>query len=58
MKLSSNTMIYLDYVTFEDAIRRIARTGFHGVDVWGDAPHLDVLVDGGDRQGPVQSRSR
>jgi protein FrlC len=50
MKLSSCTMIYLDYVTFEEAIRRIARAGFQAVDVWGDSPHLDVLVDRGDRK--------
>lgn len=50
MKLSSCTMIYLDYVTLEEAIRRIAKTGFQGVDVWGDSPHLDVLVDRGDRK--------
>jgi len=50
MELSSCTMIYLDYVTFEEAIRRIAGTGFQAVDVWGDSPHLDVLVDRGDRK--------
>lgn len=50
MKLASCTMIYLDYVTLEEAIRRIAKTGFQGVDVWGDAPHLDVLVNHGDRK--------
>jgi fructoselysine 3-epimerase len=50
MKLASCTMIYLDYVTLEEAIRRIAKTGFQGVDVWGDSPHLDVLVDRGDHK--------
>jgi len=50
MKLASCTMVYLDYVTLEEAIRRIAKTGFKGVDVWGDGPHLDVLVDRGDRK--------
>ncbi len=50
MKLASCTMIYLDYVTFEEAIRRIAKTGFRGVDVWGDSPHLDILADHGDRK--------
>ena len=50
MKLSSCTMIYLDYVTLEEAIRRIAKAGFHGVDVWGDSPHLDVMADRSDRK--------
>jgi protein FrlC len=50
MKLASCTMVYLDYVTLEQAIRRIAKAGFQGVDVWGDSPHLDVLVDRGDRK--------
>ena len=54
MKLASCTMIYLDYVTLEEAIRRIARTGFHGIDVWGDGPHLDVMVDRGDRRDLVK----
>lgn len=49
MKIGSCTMIYLDYVTLEEAIRRIATTGFAAVDVWGDSPHLDVLNDRGDR---------
>lgn len=49
MKLSSCTMIYLDYVTVNEALRRIARTGFRGVDIWGDSPHLDVVTDRGDR---------
>ena len=49
MKLASCTMIYLDYTTLEEAIRRIARTGFEGVDVWGDGPQLDVMIDRGDR---------
>jgi len=43
-------MIYLDYTTLDDAIRRISKTGFKGVDLWGDSPHLDVLVDRGDRK--------
>ncbi len=50
MKLGSCTMIYLDYVTLEQAIRRIAKAGYQGVDVWGDSPHLDVIVERGDRK--------
>lgn len=49
MKLASCTMIYLDYVTLEEAISRIARTGYAGVDIWAFGPHLDVLTDRGDR---------
>ena len=50
MKLSSCTMIYLDYTTLEEAICRIAKTGFQGVDIWAYSPHLDVVCDHGDRQ--------
>ena len=50
MKLSSCTMIYLDYTTLEEAIRRIAKTGFQGVDIWAYSPHLDVVCDRGDRE--------
>lgn len=50
MKLGSCTMVYLDYTTLEEAIRRFAKIGFQGVDVWGDGPHLDVVTDRGDRK--------
>ena len=50
MKLASCTMIYLDYTTLEEAIRRIAKAGFVGIDVWGDGPQLDVMTDRGDRK--------
>jgi protein FrlC len=36
-------MIYLDYVVLEEAIRRTAKAGFDGIDVWADSPHLDPL---------------
>jgi fructoselysine 3-epimerase len=41
MKLGLCTMIYLDYVTLEEAIRRTAKIGFVGLDLWADSPHLD-----------------
>ncbi len=43
-------MIYLDYVTCDEALKRIAKAGFKAVDIWGDSPHLDVLVNRGDRK--------
>ena len=43
MKLGLCTMIYLDYVTLEEAIRRTSKFGFDGVDIWADSPHLDPL---------------
>ncbi len=49
MKLASCTMIYLDYATLEEAIRRISRSGFSAVDIWAFSPHLDVVTDRGDR---------
>jgi protein FrlC len=44
MKLGLCTMIYLDYVTLEEAIRRTAKAGFDGVDMWADSPHMDPVV--------------
>jgi protein FrlC len=44
MKLGLCTMIYLDYVTLEEAIRRTAKAGFEGIDMWADSPHLDPLI--------------
>ncbi len=43
MKLGLCTMIYLDYVTLEEAIKRTARAGFDGIDMWADSPHMDPL---------------
>lgn len=43
MKLGLCTMIYLDYVILEEAIRRTAQAGFDGIDLWADSPHLDPL---------------
>jgi len=43
MKLGLCTMIYLDYVTLEEAIRRTAKFGYEGIDIWADSPHLDPL---------------
>jgi protein FrlC len=43
MKLGLCTMIYLDYLTLEDAIRHTAKAGFEGIDIWADSPHLDPL---------------
>lgn len=43
MKLGLCTMIYLDYVTLEDAIQRTAKAGFEGIDMWADSPHMDPL---------------
>jgi protein FrlC len=43
-------MIYLDYVTLEEAIRRIAKVGYQGVDIWAYSPHLDPMRDRGDRE--------
>ena len=52
MKLGLCPMIYLDYVTLEEAICRTAKFGFDGVDIWADSPHLDPL-----RQDPAYRKS-
>jgi len=52
MKLGLCTMIYLDYVVLEEAIRRTAKAGFEGIDVWADSPHLDPL-----RKDPAYRKS-
>ena len=54
MKLGACTMIYLDYCTLEEALKRIARTGFSGVDIWADSPHLDPLRDNADERRDIK----
>lgn len=44
MKLGLCTMIYLDYVILEEVIKRTAKAGFDGIDIWADSPHLDPLL--------------
>lgn len=38
MKTSVSTFVYFNY-PLEEAIRRIARAGYNGVDIWGGRPH-------------------
>ena len=38
MKISVSTKLYFNY-TLEDAIERIARLGYPGVEIWGGRPH-------------------
>jgi len=52
MKLGLCTMIYLDYVALEEAIRRTAKFGYRGIDIWADSPHLDPL-----RQNKAERRA-
>ncbi|MDY6914181.1 MAG: sugar phosphate isomerase/epimerase family protein [Planctomycetota bacterium] len=40
MELGFCTMGYLDYTTVEEAIRRIAKTGYKAIDFWAYSPHL------------------
>ena len=40
MKLGFCTMGYLDYTTVEEAVKRIARTGYDVIDFWAYSPHL------------------
>ena len=40
MELGFCTMGYLDYTTVEEAIRRIAKTGYQAIDFWAYSPHL------------------
>ena len=40
MKLGFCTMGYLDYTTVEEAVKRIAKTGYEVVDFWAYSPHL------------------
>jgi len=44
MKLSFCTMGYLEYTTCEEAVRRIAKMGYDGIDFWAYAPHLDPYL--------------
>jgi sugar phosphate isomerase/epimerase len=50
MKLAGCTILYLDYATLDETMRRFAKFGYRGVDIWADSPHLDPLFDRGDRQ--------
>ena len=50
MKLGACTILYLDYATLDETLRRFAKFGYKGADIWADSPHLDALADhGGDR---------
>ena len=49
MKLSACTILYLDYATLDETLRRFAKFGYRGVDVWAYSPHVDPMIDRGDR---------
>ena len=50
MKLAACSIIYLDFATLDECMRRMAKMGYHGMDLWAYSPHLDPQVDRGDRQ--------
>ena len=49
MKLAGCTILYLDYATLDETMRRFAKFGYQGVDLWAYSPHIDPLIDRGDR---------
>ena len=50
MKVAACTILHLDYATADETMRRMARMGYQGIDMWGYSPHADPFVDRGDRQ--------
>jgi len=39
MKLSTSTSVYVNFPV-DEAVRRVARAGFDGIDIWGGRPHV------------------
>jgi hypothetical protein len=50
MKLSACTILYLDYAALDETMRRFAKFGYRGVDLWACSSYVDALINPSNRQ--------